>query len=785
MDAQVIRVLEFDKIVNMLAERAACSLGQERAASLVPMTDVDVIRRMQAETSEAKSVLQMHGTIPLGGITDIRPLVHKAELGAMLQPREIADIAQTLSAARRLRSFLMKHREDCPLLTGIAGGMGVFEPIEQEAARCISPGGEIVDAASEGLARVRSEMKATHARIMERLNLILQSRQHRSALQEPLITQREDRYCIPVKVEYRSQIRGIVHDASSSGATVFVEPEQVVEPGNDLKRLAARERDEVEKVLLKLSARIAAASQDILSTVEIVAHIDFVSAKAKLSAAQDASEPALNREGRLNLIQARHPLLSGDVVPVDVQLGTAFRALLITGPNTGGKTVTLKTIGLLTLMAQAGLHVPAAPGTDAAVFDQVFADIGDEQSIEQSLSTFSSHVQNIVRVVRAAERNALVLLDEIGAGTDPAEGAALARAILNYLLDRDVRLVATTHYGELKEFAFVRDGVQNASVEFDVQTLRPTFRLMMGVPGSSNAFAIASRLGMPEAIVEGAQDSLAGRRDGADEVIHRIEESHLAAIEEHAQARRSSAEAETLRRRYEEQLRKLESVRAKVEDEVRGRAKQLIDHYTRKLERSLKELAETSREGRRSERIKKEARESLDKVREELIELPELVDEGPVDGHVYRKGDPVRIANLNQEGVLVAEVSGDGQAMVLIGVMKVMVPITSLRPATGAQKESGTAAPSGTGISLSKAENVSPELKLIAQRAELALHNLERYLDDAHAAGLTQVRIIHGKGTGALRFAVWEFLKDHPAVESYRLGEQSEGGSGATVVMLK
>lgn len=784
MEAQALKVLEFDKIVNMLAEHTACSLGQERALALVPQTDIEFIRRMQTETSEAKDILDSHGSMPLGGITDVRLLIHKASLDAVLQPLDLLDVAQTFAAARRLRSFLLKFKDQYPEMVRAASEISGFEKIEQQVANCISASGDVLDSASPALGHVRSDLKTTHARIMERLNSMIQSSKYQTALQEPVITQREDRYCVPVKVEYRSQVRGIVHDASSSGATVFIEPEQIVDLGNDMKRLAAKERDEIEKVLKSLSRSIALVAPAALATLEAVAHIDFITAKARFSIAQQANEPALNRDGWIHLIQARHPLLTGDVVPIDVELGRRYRTLLITGPNTGGKTVTLKTVGLLTLMAQSGLHVPAAEGTELAVFDQVYADIGDEQSIEQSLSTFSSHIGNIVRVANTIQPNALVLLDEIGAGTDPAEGSALAKAILEFLIERQARTVATTHYGELKEFAFVHEGVQNASVEFDLETLRPTYRLMIGVPGSSNAFAIASRLGMPETIIEHADSAMSGRQDGTDQIIRSIEENRREAVQDRREAAAASAEAEALRRRYEEQLRRLESARAKVEDEVRGRGKQLVDRYTRRLERALKELAQTSREGRRSERIKREAAEVLEKVQEKLIEASEPVEEEPVEGLVFRKGDRVRIANLNQEGILVDEVK-DNEATVMVGVMRVNVPAASLRPAKPGKQEERAAAPSGTSVTLTKAANVSPELKLIAQRAEGALHNLEKYLDDAHAAGLTQVRIIHGKGTGALKGAVWQYLKDHPAVESYRLGEQSEGGSGATVVTLK
>ncbi len=785
MESHSLRVLEFDKIRHLLAEHAACSLGRERAVALVPVTDLEHIRRTLAETSEAREILLSHGSMPLGGVTDIRELVRKAEIESMLQPLELLDIAQTLGAGRRLRSFLLKQKDNAPILAGFAGRISVFEKLEEHITHSISAGGDILDSASLSLGRVRSDMKTTHSRIMERLNSMIQSSKYRTAVQDPVITQRHDRYCLPVKVEYRSVIRGIVHDASASGATLFVEPEQVIDLGNDMKRFVAKEREEIEKILRALTAEVTVIAADALLSVDAIAHIDFVTAKAGLSLKMDANEPLLNKDRWIRLVAARHPLLTGDVVPIDVELGRKFTSLLITGPNTGGKTVTLKTMGLLTLMAQSGLHVPAAPGTEIAVFDQVFADIGDEQSIEQSLSTFSSHVRNIVRVLKTVHPNSLILFDELGAGTDPAEGAALAKAVLEFLMAAGSRIVATSHYGELKEYAFTRDKVENASVEFDLETLRPTYRLMIGVPGSSNALSIAARLGMPEDVIRHARVSLSGREDGSDEIIRRIEESHKAAMDDQREARQAAIEADQLRKRYEEQVRKLEHARENLEDEVRGRGKQLIERYTRRLDRAMEELAKTTAAGKRSERLKHETKETLQKIREDLVEITEPVEELPVEGVVFKKGDAVRIANLNQEGVLLSDIH-DGEATVVIGAMRVNVKASSLRPAQGGKKEERSPErTSGTSITLTKAANVSMELNLIAQRAEGALYNLEKYLDEAQAAGLKEVRIIHGKGTGALKAAVWSFIRDYPAVESYRIGNPDEGGAGATVITIR
>lgn len=784
MEGRTLRVLEYDKIRTMLAERAACSLGSDAAAALEPSLDLAWITERQYETSEACEIIMNVSAFPLGGIHDIRQYISAAERESLLQPKELLDVAGTLFSARRLRAFLVKLNEPYPRLAAIAGRIDLFDKIEEQVQRAIGQNGEVLDSASDALARVRSELRSVRERLTDRLHSIVQSSQYRNVLQEPIITIRDDRYCVPVKAEYRSQLPGIVHDASASGATIFVEPASVVELGNDLKQLAIKERDEVEKVLRSLTLLVARQAEEMRWTVETLAEIDFISARARLSLDQRAVQPALNCDGRLRLVAARHPLLTGEVVPVDVELGKRFKTLLITGPNTGGKTVTLKTVGLLTLMAQSGLHVPAAPGTEIAIFDHVFADIGDEQSIEQSLSTFSSHVGNIVRLLQHLKPNTLVLLDEIGAGTDPDEGAALAKAILEFLMDRDARIVATTHYGELKEFAYVREGVENASVEFDLETLRPTYHVMIGVPGSSNAFAIASRLGMPSDVVERAHTYVSGRQDTADEMIRRIEESHRAAIEDRRDAKQASSDAELLRSRYEQELRKLETAREKLEERVRAEGRELIERYTKRLDRAMKELRSYKREGKRTQVLQQEITNAFKEIEEATVPAPsEQFEEEPLEDHVYRRGETVLVTGLNQSGFLLDEIK-DGAATVQIGSMRVTVPADTLRPVRRQPKEEPPPAAS-TSISLEAARTVSPELKLIAQRAEPAIRNLDKYLDDAMTAGLQQVRIIHGRGTGALKKAVWDYLKDHSGIESFRLAEDNEGGSGATIVELK
>lgn len=788
MEEHTLKVLEFGKVISKLQSQAACALGREVAGLTYPATDLDVARRRQQETSEARNALQYEGNIPFGGIEDIRIYIERAVVGAMLQPGDLLSVLGTLQGSRRLGQFLRRLKERYPLLGDLGSEIEPFDKLEAEIAGAISQAGEVLDSASSALARVRSELRTIHARLSERMNSFLQNRDYRNIIQEPVITLRNDRYCIPVKAEYRGQFPGIVHDASTSGATIFIEPAAVVDMGNKRKQLAVREREEIEKVLAGLSAAVGEVGERILAGLNVIGMLDCITARARLSLDQDATEPVLNDKGQVELLQARHPLLEGQVVPIDVTLGKHFNALLITGPNTGGKTVSLKTIGLFSLMAASGMHVPAASGTEVAVFSRIFADIGDEQSIEQSLSTFSSHLNNIVRITRGATANSLVLMDEIGAGTDPGEGAALAKAILDFLLRRGVRIVATTHYGELKEFAYLREGIENASVEFDLETLRPTYRLMVGIPGSSNAFAIASRLGLDDSIVAEARANLATHTEASDELIRRIEESHRIAAEQRRMAERTSSDAEALRRRYEDQLGRLDGARDRVEHKAREHAEAVISSYSRKLEQTLEQLAAQKKDSRRAQDLKRKAEKLLDQLEEQSVKpvaQRESKDEPlPADTELKR-GARVRIAGVNQDGEVV-EPPADGKVVVLVGAMRVTVPMSSLRkPKGGPEKEAVREQSSESKIALEKARNLSPELHLRGLRAEPALIEMEKYLDDALAAGVDQVRIIHGKGTGQLKNAVWDALKTHRGVESYRIGDPEEGGAGATIIKMK
>jgi len=787
MEQHTLKVLEFEKILNKLQDQAACALGREVASLTYPATDLEVARRKQKETSEARAILQYEGNIPLGGIEDIRTCIERADIGGILQPGELLSVQGTLRSSRRLRQFLHKLKEKYPLLGDLASEIEPFEHIENNITHAISQSGEVMDSASAALSRVRSELRTAHSRLTERMNSYLQSKDYRTIIQEPVITIRSDRYCIPIKAEHRGQFPGIVHDASSSGATIFVEPAAVVELGNRRKELAVKEREEVEKVLIRLSAEVGEAAERIQAALNVIGLIDCIAARAKLGISQEATEPVLNDHGLIDLRAARHPLLEGDVVPVDVTLGKTFNALLITGPNTGGKTVSLKTIGLLSLMAASGLHVPAKVGSEVAVFDKIFADIGDEQSIEQSLSTFSSHMNNIVRITRNTSRNSLVLLDEIGAGTDPGEGAALAKAVLDYLLNKGAKIIATTHYGELKEFAYMRDGIENASVEFDPETLRPTYRLMVGIPGSSNAFAIALRLGLSQAIIQAAEANLTTREEASEDLIRRIEESHRVAAEQRVLAERSSSDAEALRRRYEEQLNRLEGARDRVEHRAREHAETIIQSYTRKLDNTLEQLAAQKQGTKRAHDLKQKAEKLVDQLEHQIIEpvaARDAKEERLSKDTQLAPGTRVRIAGVNQDGEIV-EPPEDGKVVVLMGAMRVTVPISSLRKAKSEPFKTQVRESPESKIAFEKAKDLASEIHLRGLRVEPAMIEVEKYLDDAMAAGADQVRIVHGKGTGQMRNAVHQFLKSHPGVSSFRLGENEEGGSGVTVVKLK
>ncbi len=789
MDEHTLKVLEYEKIRGMLLAHTSCELGKERVRGMAPLIEAREVEQRQAETTEACAVLDDLGSIPLGGIHDVRQAVDRAARDAILQPAELLDIADTASSGRRLKFFFARYRSRYPLLNAICADINDFNALEQEIRVAINDHAEIADTASPELANIRTSMRTTQARLQDRLEHILHAGAYEKMIQEPVLVRRSDRLCIPVKAEFRHAFGGLVHDTSASGATVFMEPAAVLDLQNDLRELEANEKHEMERILTALSHLVRRRSNDLLSTLRALGLVDFIHAKAQFGRSLKAVPPKMNSEGRVNLKQARHPLLQGDVVPIDVRLGEDFTTLVITGPNTGGKTVTLKTLGLLTLMAQSGLHVPADEGSEVAVFKQVYADIGDEQSIEQSLSTFSSHVRQIVKIVRQIGRSALVLMDELGAGTDPTEGSALARSVLEFLASRRARTVATTHYSELKEYAYSHPHVENASVEFDIESLRPTYRLLIGIPGSSNALTIAGRLGLPAEIIDRARESLRPEHVEVEGLIRRIEEDVRAARDDREAASAVAEDTEKVRKRLSQELEQTRQKR----DEILTEAAAAASATVRKAEEEAKEILSRLRSQQRENRETSQATQSLkqlaqevrqtERVREEQQPVPAAAAPALLD-RPARKGDTVVVQPFGGRGTVIEVNSSDEEALVQMGAVRLTVPLSRVR-AVNAPAPQPMPAPMAMSGLVAKAATFGMELHLRGMMSDEAVMKVDKYLDDAFLAGVSSVRIVHGKGTGALRKAVWDFLKGHPHVTAFRLAEQAEGGSGATVVDLK
>lgn len=801
-DAHTLRVLEYEKVLAMLEARAACALGRERARDLAPSPIAAFVRERQQETTEARLVQAEHGPFPLGGIHDVRPQLVKSEVGQSLTPYELLDMASTLIGSAKMKAFLLRHEAKCPLLTDRARGIDEFPALLRDIELCIGRSGEVTDAASPTLAALRGRQRVVAGRIEERLQQILTSATYKPMLQESVIVLRDDRRCLPVRAEHRREFKGIVHGQSASGSTLFMEPLFVVEMNNELREIELKERVEIDRILAKLTAGVQKVAPKIYATVEIVAGLDLAHAKARLADDMNAVAPGFNQNGVVRLRDARHPLLDPEtVVPISVALGDKFKVLLITGPNTGGKTVTLKTVALFTLMAQAGLQIPAASGSELAHFDQVFADIGDEQSIAQSLSTFSAHITNIVRILKSVGMRALVVLDEVGAGTDPGEGAALAKSVLSYLLSHNARVIATTHYGELKEFAYLNDGIENAAVEFDPESLRPTYRLLQGVPGSSNAFHIARRLGMPNPVVDAAIQNQSAADVDAGVLMQRLEKSKRVADDERRKAERLSRELTDMKAKYEARLRDLEILRREAKERAAEEARTLIARKTEKMDNIIGELRRIGKEGRKTQSARKKMRETAD----ELIggigfeKEPLPIDEADVPKSL-KKGEKVTVLSLGGMTGEVMANSADSEVTVQVGMMRVTVPLSAVRaerkgpgqiatapntpgetPTTPVKSSRGNTAT----LAREKAETISHELTLIGMRVDVALPRLDKYLDDAYAASLESSRIIHGKGTGQLRKAIWDFLKDDARVTAFQMAHPDDGGAGATVIRFR
>ncbi len=789
------RILEFDRVLELLARRCEYSVARERTLSIGPSGDPDQVAYLLSITREAVDLLNTNPGFSVGGVRDIRPVLDRAARGALLLPAELGDVLDTIQAMHSLRRGFFRTQtvtRKHPGLAEFVDAITSLPTLEADLARTVGPRGEILDTASAELAEIRRGLKSAHGRLLDRLNRMIASGEYAGAIQDAIVTMREGRYVIPVKADHRGQVPGVVHGTSASGVTLFIEPMNVVDLNNRWRELQMAEEHEVERILRARSDQIASAAGDLGRSVEAVAAFDLALAKARLAFDLRAHEPGLvsgqgeeevsgHARHRINLRQARHPLLDpATVVPIDVRLGETYRVLVITGPNTGGKTVALKTVGLLAMMAQSGLFIPVADGSELSVFPAIYADVGDEQSIEQSLSTFSSHMRRVIAMLCSADRDSLVLLDELGAGTDPQEGSALARAIIEALLERGSLAIVTTHYSELKAFAYVTAGTENASVEFDVESLAPTYRLLTGVPGRSNALAIARRLGLPEPVIAEARRYLTPESERVEEMLSEIQHQR-AATEAALDAAREDREAvERLRREAEEALREAERLKIEARQEALAEVAEELAG-ARGLIRRLQARAALPVVPEAAPAEMAEARTELKVAEQQVREITRRSRPKPVRRERLRIGDLVEIQSLGMKGEIVGLSDDSGEADVQVGIFKVRQPVAVLRRADVPEPEPAAR----TRYSLPPAPVVDSELHLRGMRAAEVHEEMDRYLDAAARASLPWVRLVHGKGTGALRGVVHDILRQHPVVDHFELAEPKAGGEGVTVAFLK
>lgn len=784
VDERTLSKLEFDKIVDILKDNCSTKIGKEYAEKITPATDKYIIESWLKETSEAKDILRLNPNFSLGGVRDIRNQLERSALGAILEPDDLLEIADTCGAGRKTKLFFSNLKGSYPIVMKLGKELNLFKSIETAVNSSITGEGEVADTASDQLYGLRRKIATYQEKTKDKLDSLVRNSHTSKYLQDNIVTIRAGRYVVPVKQEYRSQVPGLIHDQSASGATLFIEPMAVVELNNEIKKLKALEHEEIIKILKEISQLVASFHHDLLSTLEILGKLDLIFAKARLSMLMDGGCPRINSEANIKLIRARHPLIKGDVVPIEVDLGQNFDAMVITGPNTGGKTVTLKTIGLLTVMALSGLHVPADEGTEIGLFYQIYADIGDEQSIEQSLSTFSSHLVNIIRILQNSKANTLVLLDELGAGTDPAEGAALAMSILEFLQINNVKTVATTHYSELKAFAYSHPRIINASVEFNVETLQPTYRLLMGIPGKSNAFEIARKLGIKEEIVQRAGELLSQEEVQAADLIANLEMNQRVSEQERDEAVALRAEVELIKKRLEEKEIELHNREIEIIQKAQQESLRIIKETREQSEILYKELKVTmqAEANKAQQKALTTAKEKIKRMEDRYqSSVPEKKFGGIVPKTV-KVGQMVEIPKLNQKGHVLSKPNESGELYVQAGIMKIMVKLDELRmPKDADVKLNETRVGE---LRAEKIRKISSELDLRGKMVDEALEEIDKYIDDAFVAGLSSLRIIHGKGTGALRKAITTHFKRHRQVKSYRLGEFAEGGSGVTVVEL-
>lgn len=796
MNKRTLRVLEYYKIIEKLTGFATCPAGKRMCERLKPSIDLMEITKNQEETADALKRVYQQGSLSFSGVYPIGEAMKRVAVGASLSIAELLDVAKLLQVAEHARQYGeqsqdkdgegVNTRQDS--LTGYFESLMPLEHLAREINRCILSEDEIADDASATLKDIRRNMKATNGKVHEVLNGIVTRQTNQAMLQDAIVTMRNGRYCIPVKSEYKGQFPGMVHDQSSTGSTFFIEPMAVVNLNNELKELAAKEGMEIEKILARLSEQVAQSKDALESNVEVLTKLDFIFAKASFAKSYDGTQPELNTDGYTNLKQARHPLLERhSVVPVDIRLGDDYTMLIITGPNTGGKTVSLKTLGLLTLMGQSGLHIPAFQGSTLAVFEDVFADIGDEQSIEQNLSTFSSHMTNVVYILKHASSRCLVLFDELGGGTDPVEGSALAISILNDLHNRDIRCMATTHYSELKTFAMTTPGIENACCEFDVETLSPTYHLLIGIPGKSNAFAIAKKLGMADHVIESAKSQIDSSTVDMEALLADLEKSKRTIEQEQAEIAANKEEIQKLKDRLASKNEHIEQRKQDILRNAREEAREILEDAKAFADESIRkynnwEKKPQTANNKDMEKARGELRDKLKSVNSKL-EYKTSNRKSKAKASDFHLGDSVHVISLNLDGTVRSLPNQKGELTVQMGILQSTVKISDVE-IIKEEKQSKQQKTAQYRASVNKAKNIKPEINLLGMTVDEAIMELDKYLDDACLSHLNQVRIVHGKGTGALRKGVHEYLKRQKYVKSFRLGEFGEGDAGVTIVEL-
>ena len=793
MNTKVLTTLEYTKIIDLLTEKADSEPGKKLCRELVPSTDLSAIRTAQRETKDALARLFRIGSTSFGSNRDLGFSIRSLEIGSSLSMSELLKLASFLDNVNRIKTYGKKEREDLPndSLDAYFEGLTPMTQLANEINRCILSEEEMADDASPRLKSIRRSKLSTNEKIHSQLTSMVNGA-YRTFLQDAVITMRDNRYCIPVKAEYKSQVSGMVHDQSSTGSTFFIEPAAVVNLNNQLKELDLQEQEEIEVILGDLSSQVAVHTSELAADQKIMTTLDFIFAKAKLAMEQNATEPIFNTEHYIQIRKGRHPLLDKKkAVPIDVRLGKDFDLLVITGPNTGGKTVSLKTVGLFTLMGQAGLHIPALDRSELSIFSEVYADIGDEQSIEQSLSTFSSHMTRVVHILQHADADSLCLFDELGAGTDPTEGAALAIAILNYLHDRGIRTMATTHYSELKIYALSTNFVENACCEFDVETLRPTYRLLIGIPGKSNAFAISSKLGLSDEIINAAKEQISKEDESFEDVIADLEQSRVTIEKEQQEIAGYKERIRTLQEQLQKKNEKIDQAKDKILRDANEKARAILQEAKDVADETIRDFNKAGASADIKE-LEKKRQKVRDKINEKNGKLAlgnnqkKPANQKTVDPKKLKKGDSVKIISMNLKGIVNTLPDARGNLFVQCGIMRMQTNINDLVPV----KEETITAPAlqrtNTGkLKMSKSFSVSSEINLLGCTVDEAIAKLDKYLDDAYLAHLPSVRVVHGKGTGALRSAVQSHLKRLKYVKEYRLGEYGEGDAGVTIVTFK